>query len=593
MSNATKNDQCSKNLIWCVNHDSLTGLPNRTVMRERIGRGLQRARSNGSSMAVLLIDVDGFKLINATHGQDAGDMVLKTIAGRLNGQILLGETLARSGDNEFILLCEQVEQAAKMAILAKNIHDMLRHPIDIAGVALFVTVSVGIATDQDGTHSADDMLRHADTAMRAAKEQGHGEWQFFSEQVHQQSQLQMMIANGLRTAIAHDELSTRFQPIVVAGSGRIVGAELLLRWHPSEGPVSPALFIPVAEMTGAILAIGAWVFRQACLAEIDWRRRWGESAPYVSVNVSPRQLNDDSLVDVFAAILCETGADPARLLLEITETALMADVETNIRILHSLAELGLRMAIDDFGTGYSSLAQLTRLPVSVLKIDKAFVDGIDKNPESRAVIRAVIGLGRALGLKMVAEGVESSEQQLELCAYGCDLIQGYYFHQPLDQKMFIDTIEREIRHGAKGAAEPLHFLIYISTAVEPMSQAALDALLKQAHAYNRPVGITGCLIYQDGYFMQMLEGKREAVFDLMNKVKNDPRHTDVRTIVEGKAPRRVFVDWSMALRDLKPGADEPDFHEWQGRTIGLPELAEDARTCYTYMMAYMHVGIVH
>lgn len=590
MSNINK--KLAQDLTWCVNHDSLTGLPNRTVMRERIVSALQRARRNKSGVAVLLIDVDGFKLINDTHGQDAGDMVLKMIAGRLHGQILLGEAVARSGDNEFILLCEQVEQAAKMAILAKNINAMLHQPIDVAGLALLVTVSVGIAIDQDGTHSADDMLRHADTAMRTSKKQGPGGWQFFCAQVHKQSQMQMMIANGLRTAIARDELSPRFQPIVVAESGRIVGAELLLRWHPPEGPVSPALFIPIAEMTGAIIEIGAWVFRQACLAEADWRRRWGASAPYVSVNVSTRQLNDESLVDVFAAILCETGADPARLLLEITETTLMSDVETNIRILHSLANLGLRVAIDDFGTGYSSLAQLTRLPVSVLKIDKAFIDGIDRNPESRAVIRAVIGLGRALGLKMVAEGVESSDQQSEVCAYGCDLIQGYYFHKPLEEKTFVDTIEREIREGATGSVEPLHFLIYISTAVEPMSQAALDALLKQARLYNRPAGITGCLIYQDGYFMQMLEGKREVVSELMNKVKNDPRHTDIRTIVEGKAPRRVFVDWSMALRDLTPGPDEPDFNDWQGRTISLPELAEDARTCYTYMMAYMHVGIV-
>jgi hypothetical protein len=251
------------------------------------------------------------------------------------------------------------------------------------------------------------------------------------------------------------------------------------------------------------------------------------------------------------------------------------------------------VAIDDFGTGYSSLAQLTRLPVSVLKIDKAFIDGIDRNPESRAVIRAVIGLGRALGLKMVAEGVESSDQQSELCAYGCDLIQGYYFHNPLEEKTFVDTVEREIQKGVTSSVEPLHFLIYISTAVEPMSQAALDALLKQSRLYNRPAGITGCLIYQDGYFMQMLEGKREVVSKLMNKVKNDPRHTDIRTIVEGKAPRRVFVDWSMELRDLVPGPNEPDFNDWQSRTISLPELAEDARTCYTYMMAYMHAGIVH
>jgi EAL domain-containing protein (putative c-di-GMP-specific phosphodiesterase class I) len=310
-------------------------------------------------------------------------------------------------------------------------------------VSLFVTASIGVAIGNGSTHSADDLLRFADTAMYAVKEKGRDGWQFFSESLQEQARQRLIITNGLRTAIERNELSPRFQPIVVADSGRIVGAELLLRWHPPEGEVSPAIFIPIAEMTGSIVQIGAWVFRQGCRAEADWRRRWGETAPYVSVNLSPRQLSEESLVDDFSAILRETGADPARLLLEITETSLMADVETNLRILRRLAALGLRVAVDDFGTGYSSLAQLTRLPVNVLKIDRAFVDGIDKSAESRTVIRAIIGLGRALGLKLVAEGVENGMQQRELCAYGCDFIQGYYFHRPLTENVFVDTLERE------------------------------------------------------------------------------------------------------------------------------------------------------
>jgi len=568
-------------------HDVLTGLPDRRAIRARIDSALQRARSNQSSTALLLIDINGFKLLNHTHGQEIGDVLLMTIASRLQGQMRQGECAGRLGDNEFAILCEQVGQVATMALLAQRIHDALRQPIVIAGLTLSVTASVGIVVDSDGTQTANDMLRHADAAMQAVKAQGEGGWQFFSARIHEQAQQRMKIASGLAMALARNEFSPHFQAIVVADSGRIVGAELLLRWNPAEGPVSPAVFIPIAEMTGAIIEIGAWVFRQACRAEADWRGRWGEQAPYVSVNVSTRQLNDEALVDMFAAALRETGADPARLLLEITETALMADIDKNLGVLHRLADLGLRLAIDDFGTGYSSLAQLTRMPVNVLKIDKAFVDNIDKDPESRAVIRAVVSMGRALGLKLVAEGVESGDQQAELCAHGCDFIQGYHFHRPLPEASFVDTVERDFRDGAPGAATPLHFLIYVSTTPAPMTRPAFDALLKQARSFNRTVGITGCLIYQDCCFIQMLEGKKEVVEALMEKVRLDPRHCGVRTVVEGPARRRNFVDWSMDFLDLTPKPDEPDFTHWQGRTISLTELAEDARTCYKYMTACM------
>jgi EAL domain-containing protein (putative c-di-GMP-specific phosphodiesterase class I) len=241
--------------------------------------------------------------------------------------------------------------------------------------------------------------------------------------------------------------------VVTASDGRVVAAELLLRWHAPEGDISPAVFIPIAEMTGAIVQIGAWVFREGCRAEADWRRRWGKAAPYVSINLSTRQLGEATLADDFAAILAETGADPARILLEITETSLMADVENNLRTLRRLAEFGLRVAVDDFGTGYSSLAQLTRLPVNVLKIDKALIDGIEKSEESRTVVRAVIGLGRSLGLTLVAEGVENAAQVVELSAYGCDFIQGYFFHRPLDEPAFRKLVDGEVR--AAGRAVPL------------------------------------------------------------------------------------------------------------------------------------------
>ncbi len=582
----TLRKQAEDELTRRATHDPLTGLPNRTLIRERLATALQRSRRSGLSVALLFIDLDGFKLINDTHGHEAGDMLLKNVATRLIEQMRPGDTVARLAGDEFVVLCEQVEQPATMSVLAERINDVLRQPFESNGLSLFVTASIGVAVGNGSTHAADDLLRYADTAMYAVKEKGRDSWQFFSENLQDQARQRLTITQGLRHAIERNELSTRFQPIVIAETGRIVGAELLLRWRPPEGDVSPAVFIPIAEMTGTIVPIGVWVFRQACRAEADWRARWAERAPYVSVNVSARQLNDESLADDFAAILHETGADPARLLLEITETSLMADIETNLRVLRRLADLGLRVAVDDFGTGYSSLAQLTRLPVNVLKIDRAFIDGIDKSEESRTVIRAVIGLGRALGLKLVAEGVENGVQQRELCAYGCDLIQGYYFHRPIEEHVFVETVERELVDDAPNGLAPLHFLIYASQATEPMTEQALNELQKAAKTSNRLSGITGFLVHQDGHFMQMLEGRRDTLFALLEKIKADPRHHNVHLIIEGPARQRVFADWGLVLRDLGQVYNGLDFTPWQHSNLSFADLAADARMCYGYITAY-------
>lgn len=590
MRDVTDRHRAEERLARQATHDALTGLPNRALIRERMVNALQRSRRTGLSVAALFVDLDSFKSINDTCGHDAGDWLLQAAAQRLIRQVRPGDTVARLAGDEFIVFCEQVAQPETLSGLAERIVNSLSEPFGGDGddTPLFVTASVGVAMGSGSTHSADDLLRNADTAMQAVKQHGGRGWQFFSASLQQQAAQRLAIINGLRSAIERDELSTRFQPIVIAESGRIVGAELLLRWHPAQGEVSPAVFIPIAELTGAIVPIGRWVFREGCLAEVAWRRRWGAHAPYVSVNVSARQLGEASLADEFAAILRDTGADPARLLLEITETSLMADVDANLRVLRRLAELGLRVAVDDFGTGYSSLSQLTRLPVDVLKIDQAFIDGIDKSPECRAVIRAVIGLGRALGLKLIAEGVENDAQQIELCAHGCDLIQGYHFHRPLAPDDFATVVGRELASDAPSAAAPLHLLIYVSDATAPMTQEGFDALLRQSRAYNRASGITGCLLHRDGHFMQLLEGRRESVLALMAHIRADTRHRNVRTVIEIPMRRRVFTDWSMALRDLDEGIDSTQFERWQQRRIGFRELAEDPRTCYAFITAHAH-----
>lgn len=585
--------QAEEELLWRATHDSLTGLPNRALIRERLASALLRSRRHGGNVALLFVDLDDFKLINDNYGHEMGDLLLKTIAARLRELIRPGDTLARLAGDEFVVLCEQIEQPTALSLIAERINAELRQTLELNGHSLCVTASIGIAVGHGSTHSTDDLLRYADTAMYEVKQKGRDGWHFFNDSLEQKVRQRLSVTQGLRLAIERNELSPRFQPIVCADSGRIVGAELLLRWFPQDGEISPAIFIPIAEMTGAIVALGLWVFRQACLAESAWRQRWRDSAPsYISVNVSARQLNEESLADDFSRILRETGADPRRILLEITETSLMADIDTNLRILRRLADLGMRVAVDDFGTGYSSLAQLTRLPVNVLKIDRAFVDGIDTQSENRAVNRAIVGLARALGLKLVAEGVENIEQLLELRALGCDYVQGYLFHRPLDEQSFIGRFSRELEEQSVAAAEPpLFFLIYVSRAVRHLSDSQLEMLLEKTRAANNARNITGCLLYMDGCFMQMLEGSRKAVLQLVEKIKVDPRHRDFRLVMQAPQQRRAFPSWSMGFRDLSRLKDEPDFSPWCQRRIGFFELAEDARTCYTYITAFRHDSI--
>jgi len=586
----TERKRAEEELTRRATHDVLTGLPNRALIRERLSHALQRSRRGGLSVSLLFVDLDGFKLINDTHGHDAGDEVLKIVARRLIDQVRPGDTVARLAGDEFVILCEQVEQPTDMSLLAGRINDILRRPVVFRGVDLFVTGSIGVAIGNGNSHSADDLLRYADTAMYAVKERGRDGWQFFSESLQELAQQRLAITSGLRLAIEREELSTRFQPIVDAESGQMAGAELLLRWHPPGGEVSPGIFIPIAEQTGAIVPIGLWVFREACRVEAEWRLRWGSAAPYVSVNLSTRQLGEATLADEFAAILLETGADPARLLLEITETSLMADVEANLRILRRLADLGLRVAVDDFGTGYSSLAQLARLPVNVLKIDRAFVDGIDKNEESRTIIRAVIGLGRSLGLKLVAEGVETAPQRRELCTYGCDLIQGYFFHRPLPEREFAETFEREARQRADDAGEALYFLLYVSRSMRVMSSGELHELLSPIRRQNRMNGISGCLIHHDGEFMQLLEGQRQTVQALAERIRHDPRHGDFRIVAEGALARRHFSDWGMVLREVAAELPNMDFAAWQMRRLNFADLADDPLFCLSYITAYAGDG---
>ncbi|WP_230874591.1 EAL domain-containing protein [Methylomonas sp. LL1] len=579
-------------LLWQATHDALTGLANRNLIRERLDHALQRSRRQGLSLALLFVDLDGFKLINDTYGHETGDGLLKTMANRLIDMVRPGDTVARLSGDEFVIMCEQLEQPTLISQLAERINQAMRQPVECNGQVLYTSASIGIAVGHGSTHSTDDLLRSADTAMYEVKQQGRDGWHFFSSSLEEKVKRKLSITLGLRLAIERQELSVRFQPIVDADNNRIMGAELLLRWHPAEGEISPGIFIPIAEMTGSIVPIGAWVFAQACRAEAEWRRRWGEQAPaYISVNVSARQLNEESLIGDILRTISYYDADPSRILLEVTETSLMADIETNLRVLRSLANMGFRVAVDDFGTGYSSMAQLTRLPVNVLKIDRAFVDGIEKQPESRAVVRAIIGLGRALGLKMVAEGVENRSQLLELRNFGCHYIQGYLFYRPLEEVQFVEAVEQSLKNAETTPEPPLFFLLYSSQATPALDKNQIPELLKQTRSANSSKGITGCLLHQQGYFMQYLEGERTKVLNLLELIKKDPRHCNLTIIMQGNEYHRIFPEWSMGFRDVNQNIDKIDFPSQPKRQFSLAELAEDPRTSYIYITSFRENGL--
>lgn len=421
-----------EDLVRSATHDSLTNLPNRMLINDRIASALGRSERTGKSVALMFVDLDEFKLVNDTYGHDVGDQLLIAISNELVKVVRPGDTVARFGGDEFIVMCDQLTDWDIVTKLAERIVDRLKHPQEIAGHEFYATVSIGVAIGHGLTHNAEELLRNADAAMYQAKERGRDGWMIFSDEMSENSRLQLKIATGLRNAAKNNELHTMLQPIVNSTTGEIIGAETLLRWTKDQEVISPGVFIPIAEMTGSILSIGEWVFRRACVIQYDWAQTFrGQTVPYITVNLSARQLNEPDLVEKFSVIMRETQADPNMMVLEITESTLMKDVEHTIRILNELGELGLSLAVDDFGTGYSSLSHLKRLPVDTLKVDRIFVDGIDHHDDTRSITAAIINMAHSLDLNVTAEGVETMEQMDMLREMGCDTIQGYYFYKPM------------------------------------------------------------------------------------------------------------------------------------------------------------------
>ena len=413
-------------------HDSLTGLPNRALLADRLERAMLAVARTDRKLAVMFIDLDRFKTINDSLGHLTGDDLLREVASRLCRAVRASDTVARLGGDEFVVVVPGIRLADECEALARKIIEALAEPFPIDGRSLHITPSIGISMYPDDGADVETLMRSADAAMYHAKASGRNNYQFFVQRMNQAAAHYFELENSLRSALARQEFELFYQPIVDTGTRRLHTMEVLLRWrHPQEELVLPESFIPILEENGLIVTVGEWVMRQAAEQSMAWQAQGLPAIP-LAVNLSPRQFMNRGLIESIQGVLEQTGIDPALLEFEITETALMQHGEQTFKILEQINAMGIRLAIDDFGTGYSSLAYLKRFPVRKIKIDRAFVSDLEASAEDQAIVAAIMALSNSLQLKVVAEGVETEGQYRMLQAYGCQYAQGYLFAQPLD-----------------------------------------------------------------------------------------------------------------------------------------------------------------
>lgn len=425
-------------LDYLAYHDPLTGLGNRRMFETRHALALERSRRNGSYCALLLLDLDHFKDVNDSFGHPAGDELLVQASQRIMARLRGTDSVCRMGGDEFAVVLEDQQDPQDAAWVAADLLELLQQPFQLAEVGREVTigVSIGIALYPDHGKTGQELLRQADTALYQAKQKGRNRFRFFTSELTRSAREQMDLEAQLRHALVNNELLAVYQPQLELSSGRIIGAEALLRWnHPVHGTIMPDRFIPLAEKTGLINEMGVWILREVCRQGVIWRQS-GLSPLKLSVNLSPHQLYTADISETVAAILAETGFPAAFLDLEVTESALMEHAAESFSLLHRLNLLGVQLSLDDFGTGYSSLARIKELPLDLLKIDRSFIKDITQDKTDHAITATIIAMSRTLGLKVTAEGVETAEQLAFLSNLNCDYYQGYLASRPLPAAQF-------------------------------------------------------------------------------------------------------------------------------------------------------------
>jgi diguanylate cyclase (GGDEF)-like protein/PAS domain S-box-containing protein len=435
-------------LAHSAQHDFLTGLPNRMLLNDRVRQAIVLAPRHLKKVALLFLDLDGFKHINDSLGHPIGDKLLQSVARRLVDCVRGSDTVSRQGGDEFVVLLSEMEHPEDASRTASRMIHAVAEAHTIDQHDLHVTTSIGVSVYPDDGMDAETLVKNADTAMYQAKENGRQGYQFFKPAMNVRAVERQSIEESLRRALERNEFTLHYQPIINLGSGEISGAEALIRWtHPSRGPVPPGQFIPVAEDCGLILPIGNWVLREACKQARAWQVA-GLPLSTVAVNISAMEFRDEHFLQGVSAILDDTGLDPKSLELELTESVLMKRAESTATVLKSLRDSGVQLAVDDFGTGYSSLSYLRKFPIDALKIDQSFIRQITTAPDETTIVTAVISMGRSLKLRVVAEGVETREELEFLHAHKCEEAQGYYFSRPIVAQEFAKLLKTGIPEPA-------------------------------------------------------------------------------------------------------------------------------------------------
>ena len=433
LTDITQHKQTTAQLQYTAHHDTLTSLLNRVAFVDCLEQTIAQTQQQSSEQlfAVLFLDLDGFKLINDSLGHLTGDLLLIAVAHRIQGCLRSSDTVARFGGDEFTILLKEIQDISDATHIAARIHQALTQPFNLGGNNVFISTSIGIALSTTGGKYAEDFLRDADIALYQAKSQGKSTYEVFDAVMHAQAVEQLQLETDLRLGLERDEFEVYYQPIVGLDQQQIIGFEALVRWHhPTQGLISPAKFIPIAEETGLIVNLGGWVLRQACLQMQNWQHFNPSQSLVMSVNLSSKQFLQPNLLEQIDRILQETGFDRHQLKLEITESTLMNNLETTNAKLKKIHASGIQLSIDDFGTGYSSLSYLHRFPINTLKIDRSFVSRLGKDGGNLEIVKAIIALARSLKMDTIAEGVETAEQLGQLRQLGCRKAQGYLFSPP-------------------------------------------------------------------------------------------------------------------------------------------------------------------